>query len=59
MLESSKKIAIKLDLKQNLVDDKLYKRKGKLLEQTVEWNNEKTWRITQNRCKDFGSYVLK
>ena len=59
MLESSKKIAIKLDLKQNLVDDKLYKRKGKLLEQTVEWNNEKTWRITRNRCKDFGSYVLK
>ena len=35
MLEPSKKIAIKLELKQNLVDDKLYKLKGKLLEQTV------------------------
>ena len=59
MLESSKKIAIKLELKWNLVDDKLYKLKGKLLEQTVERNSEKTWRITQNGCKDFGSYVLE
>ena len=42
MLEPSKKIAIQLELKRNLVDDKLYKLKGKLLEQTLEWNNEKT-----------------
>ena len=42
MLEPSKKIAIKLELKRNLVDDKLYILKGKLLEQTVEWNNRKT-----------------
>ena len=48
MLESSKKRAIKLGLKRNLVDDKFYKHKGKLLEQTVQWNNKKTWRITQN-----------
>ena len=38
MLESSKKIVIKLELKRNLVDNKLYKRNGKLVEQTVEWN---------------------
>ena len=31
MLELSRKIAIKLELKRNLVDNKLYKCKGKLL----------------------------
>ena len=33
--------------------------KGKLLEETVGWNNEKTRRITLNDCKHFGSDVLE
>jgi len=59
MLESFKKIGVKLGLKRNLEDDKLYKCKEILLKQTVEWNNKKAWRITRNDCKLFRSHVLE